>query len=124
MTINCGYLTGDTAFPVTWIINGTSFDQQEIMNSPLYQQNRQSTPTENSLTVFSINVTTTFQCVVLSTTNRISTIGTVTVTGMYVHTYVCMYILVCVLHVAWIRGGGCNFTLVRQKYKQHVKHLN
>ena len=22
------------------------------------------------------------------------------------------------------RGGGSNFTLVKQKYKQHVKHLN
>ena len=82
MTISCGHVTA-TAFPVTWIINGTSFDQQELMNSPLYRLNRQATPTENSLTAFSINSTTTFQCVVLSTPNTISTLGTVTVIGKY-----------------------------------------
>ena len=83
VTISCEHLT-NTALPVTWIINGTSIDQQEILNSPLYQQNRVATPTANSLTVFSINATTTFQCVVLSTPNTISTIGTVTMTGTYV----------------------------------------
>ena len=34
-----------------------------------------------SLTVFSINHTTTFQCVVHSTPNVVSTLGTVTVTA-------------------------------------------
>ena len=80
VTISCGYVSA-TALPVTWIINGTSFDQLEIINTPLYQQNRQSTPTENSLTVFSINSTTTFQCIVLLSPNTISTLGTVTVIG-------------------------------------------
>ena len=82
VTISCGHVT-DRAFPVTWIINRTSFDSQEILNSPLYQQNRISTPTENSLTVFSINATTTFQCVVQSTPNTTSASGTVTVIGKY-----------------------------------------
>ena len=27
-------------------------------------------------------------------------------------------------YLYYCRGGGSNFTLVRQKYKQHVKHLN
>ena len=82
VTISCGHLIA-IALPVTWIINGISFTQQEIVNSPLYQLNRQSTPTENSLTVFSINGTTTFQCVVLSTPTATSTRGTVIVIGRY-----------------------------------------
>ena len=86
VTINCGY-TSATALPVTWIINGTSFDPQEIVNSPLYQLNNPNTPLAVSLTVFSINGTTTFQCVVQSTPNTTSTRGTVIVIGMNV----CMY---------------------------------
>ena len=86
--IGCGYGSA-TALPVTWIINGTSFTQEEIVNSPLYQQNNPNTPLTFSLTVFSINGTTTFQCVVLSTPNATSTRGTVTVTnGMDIRTYV------------------------------------
>ena len=85
MTISCGYVT-IMALPVTWIINGTSFTQQEIVNSPLYQLNNPSSPITLSLTVFSTNGTTTFQCVVLSTPNTTSTHGTITVTG----TYICM----------------------------------
>ena len=81
MTISCGYLTA-TALPVTWIINGTSFTLQEIVNSPLYQLNNLISPPTVSLTVFSINGTTTFQCIVQSTPNTItSTRGTVTVTN-------------------------------------------
>ena len=83
VTVSCGHLTS-SALAVTWIINGTSFDPQELVNSPLYQQNRRSTPTENSLTVFSINGTTNFQCAVQSTPNTISTLGTVTVIGKYI----------------------------------------
>ena len=80
--ISCGHVI-DMQRPVVWIINGTSVSQEQIFFSPfLYRQNRQGTPTENSLTVFSINGTTTFQCVVLSTPNTISTLGTVTVNGM------------------------------------------
>ena len=87
VTISCGHVTA-TALPVIWIINGTSFDQQEIVYSPLYQQNNPISPQTFSLTVFSINVTTTFQCVVLSTPNTTSTRGTVTVTsGMCVYIY-------------------------------------
>ena len=66
VTISCGH-TIATVLPVTWIINGTSFTLEEIPNSPLYQLNNPFGPPTLSLTVFSINGTTTFQCVVLST---------------------------------------------------------
>ena len=86
LTISCKY-TGDTALPVTWIINGTAFDETSLMNSPLYHLNDPAIPSTYSLEVFSINHTTTFQCVVHATNNDInitSTTGTVTVIGMYV----------------------------------------
>ena len=96
VTISCGHVTA-TLLPVTWIINGTSFDQEVIHNSPLYQQNNNTTPIANSLTVFSINGTTTFQCIVLSNPNKTtSTHGTVTVIGLYIpvciHSYIYMYV--------------------------------
>ena len=84
VTISCGYLSA-TALPVTWIINETSFTQEETHNSPLYQLNNPASPMTLSLTVFSINGTTTFQCIVLSTPNTTSTRGTVTVTGMHIY---------------------------------------
>ena len=79
MTISCRY-QWSRALPVTWMINGTLFTQQEIVDSPLYQLNNPTSPRELSLTVFSINYTTTFQCIVHSTVNKTSTLGTVTVT--------------------------------------------
>ena len=89
--VHCGYQWA-TVLPVTWIINGTSFTQQEVVGSPLYQLNNPASPTHYSLTVFSINNTTTFQCIVHSTPNTTtSTLGTVTVTtGMYVYMHVDM----------------------------------
>ena len=79
VTIHCGYRSG-SAFPVTWIINGTSFDQSTIVNSPLFQLNNPTTPNILSLTVFSINHTTTFQCIVHSTPNTTtSRLATITV---------------------------------------------
>ena len=81
MTISCGYRSA-TALSVTWIINGMSFTQEEIVNSPLYQLNNHFIPLTVSLTVFSINSTTTFQCIVLSTPHTTtSTRGTVNVTN-------------------------------------------
>ena len=83
VTISCGYVSA-TAEPVTWIINGTSLTQQELLNNPLYQLNNAISPMTFSLTFFFINGTTTFQCIILSTTNTTSALGTVTVTnGMY-----------------------------------------
>ena len=79
VTISCGY-QWPTALPVTWIINGTSFIQQEVVDSPLYQLNNPTSPMMVSLTVFSINDTTTFQCIVHSITDVTSTFGIVAVT--------------------------------------------
>ena len=79
VTISCGYQWA-TTLPVTWIINGTSFTQQEVVDSPLYQLNNPTSPRRVSLTVFSINHTTTFQCIVHSTPHTNSSLGTVTVT--------------------------------------------
>ena len=85
VTVSCGYQWA-TALPVTWIVNGTSFTQQEVVDSPLYQLNNPGSPMTVSLTAFSINAATTFQCIVYSTPNTTSTLGTVTVTtGMYLH---------------------------------------
>ena len=99
VTISCGHVIASPR-PVTWIINGTSFDQEYIFFSQIYQQNRQAAPTENSLTVFSINHTTTFQCVIHLNPTTTSTLGTISVFGMYVyirmhtyiHAYSCMYV--------------------------------
>ena len=79
VTISCGY-QWSTFLPVTWIINGTSFTLQEVVDSPLYQLNNPGSRNTFSLTVFSINHTTTFQCIVHSTPNTTSILGTVTVT--------------------------------------------
>ena len=87
VTISCGYQWA-TGLPVTWIINGSSFTQQEVVDSPLYQLNNPTSPRRLSLTVFSINHTTTFQCIVHSTPSTTSALGTITVTtGKYVCKY-------------------------------------
>ena len=115
VTITCGYVSA-IALTVTWIINGTSFTQQEVVYSPLYELNNPNSPWELSLTVFSINHTTTFQCIVHSTSNVTSTFGTVTVIGKYVA--ICMYILLlcmCVIDYTSV----CTVTL-----HMYDKHMN
>ena len=82
VTISCGYSWFVT--PVTWIINGTSFTQSAILNNPSYQQNNLNRPSSYSLDVYSINDTTTFQCIVHSDPDVTSTQGIVTVIGTYV----------------------------------------
>ena len=83
VTISCGY-RWSSELPVTWIINGMSFTQ---IDSPSYQLNNPASTMNLSLTVFSINSTTTFQCIVHSITNVTSTFGTITATGKYYSTY-------------------------------------
>ena len=95
VTISCGYVSA-TAVPVTWMINGISFDKETLMNSPLYQLNNPTSPSFYSLTLFTINDTTTFQCIVHSAANITSTLGTVTVIGTYIHTaHIIMYAVIC-----------------------------
>ena len=81
MTISCGYQWASRLY-VTWVINGTSFDQSAIENSPSYQLNNPTSPISISLTILSINDTTTVQCIVHSTPNTTSTHGKVAVTGI------------------------------------------
>ena len=76
--ISCG-INSTVLFNVIWSINGSGFNS--IVNDPLYWVENQT------LTVFSINYTTTFQCSVqiLQSPPMVltSTTGTVTVVGMY-----------------------------------------
>ena len=95
VTISCGHVIA-MARPVTWIINETSITQEEIFFNPSYQQNSQTTPIGNSLTVFSINGTTTFQCIVLSDPTTTSTPGTVIVIGMYIYDMYIYGMIVCI----------------------------
>ena len=85
--VNCGYQWA-SRLRTTWLINGTAFTQDQLQESPLYRLNNFFSPTFSSLTVKSINGSTTFQCVVASTPTTSSRLGTVTVIG----TYVCMYV--------------------------------
>ena len=82
VTINCGY--DDFVSPVTWIINGTSFNQSDIMNNPSYQQHNLNRPSRYSLEVYSITSTTTFQCIIHSDPAVNSTEVIVTVIGTWV----------------------------------------
>ena len=68
---------------VTWIINGSSFNQSAIVNSPSYQHINLDMPGRYSLRVYSINGTTTFQCMIASDPDVTSTQGIVTVIGMW-----------------------------------------
>ena len=80
--INCEY-DYHLVSSVTWIINGTSFNQSVIMNSPSYQHTNLDVPKSYSLRVYSINGTTTFQCMIASDPAVTSTQGIVTVIGMW-----------------------------------------
>ena len=91
VTINCRYQSAMT-FPTKWLINGTLFTQQNLRDSPLYQLNNPFIPRSYSLTVFSITATTTFQCIVQSNPSSTSTLGTVTVIGMYAYAYMFVHI--------------------------------
>ena len=65
------------------------------MNNSLFRLNNPTSPSDFSLTMFYINDTITFQCIIQSNPNSTSTVGTVHVTGTvhtYVHMYVCMHI--------------------------------
>ena len=76
--ISCGH-NSTPPFYIVWSINGSGFNS--IVNDPLYWVENQT------LTVFSINYTTTFQCAVQILQSPpvvlTSTLGTVTVVGMY-----------------------------------------
>ena len=106
VTISCGY-NSTILLGTTLLINGTSL---RVTDYPLlYRQNNLTIPLSYSLTIFAVNFTTTFQCAIninINASQRIvslSTLGTVTVDGMYictnVHGYVHMYVRTYVLIV-------------------------
>ena len=82
VTISCGY-DSDTPLDVVWRINRTAqLLQSQIMNMSSYQLNNPTTPVNYSLTIFSINGTTTIRCAIaLEVTVAISPTVTITVAG-------------------------------------------
>ena len=89
--ISCGY-NSPNELPVTWIINGTSFTEDDIVNNRIYQLNNHTTPNKVSLTVSYISHTTTFQCIVNSTPDTTtSRPGTVIVTTGTYSAYIMCY---------------------------------
>ena len=83
VTISCGYQFV-SLLVVTWIINGTSFDQLAIARNSSYHLAYIGTTQSYTylLTVVSINGNTTFQCAIHSDPIATTTTGTVTVIGM------------------------------------------
>ena len=51
--IRCRYRC-NIALPIIWVINGTLFTQEQIVNSSLYQLNNPTVPSRTSLSVLSI----------------------------------------------------------------------
>ena len=94
--ISCGPNSTDT-FDTVWGFNGSSFST--IMNGRVYRAMNQT------LTIFSINYTTTVQCAVriLVSPPIILTSGTATVTvvGMY-KCILCMYVLIHIMQAKYV----------------------
>ena len=81
VTISCGYQSL-VALAVRWMINDDVLTENEIMmNSDDFELNNPSMPNATSLTVLSIRVTTTIQCVIPFRSEVFSWVGTVTVIG-------------------------------------------
>ena len=91
VTISCGPNSTDT-FATVWSFNGSSFIS--IVNGRVYQAINQT------LTIFSINYTTTVQCAVHILVSPpivlTSGIATVTVVGMY-KSFLCRYVLIQIM---------------------------
>ena len=80
--ISCGYQSPIVLTP-RWVINNVELSATGIMMSDVYELNNHSTPNATSLTVLSINDTTTIQCVIPLSDEVFSSVGTVTVIGKY-----------------------------------------
>ena len=116
VTISCGYLSVTTS-SVTWMINETSFTQQQIMNNSLYQLNNRGNTSSLSLTVFSINYTTTLRCIINSITN--STPGTINVTTSMctVHAIMIQYVCLKLCTVNWKIFNSSKFSRLAESAK-------
>ena len=111
VTINCGYGSNIT-LPVVWIINGTSFTQEELMNSYMYQLNNHTVPLNVSLTIISIMYSVTVQCLVQSNSSIASSLGTINVTCKY---FGCTFMHVH-MHAYIMCTHPCVHTYVRMYY--------
>ena len=82
MTISCGYQISIALNP-RWIINDVEISSTDIMNRSIviYEVNNILMPNATSLTVLSINDTTTIQCVIPLNPEVFSWVGTVIVNG-------------------------------------------
>ena len=80
VTVSCGY---DFSVPVSidWIINGNAIRSSQLDNGT-YMPNT-SVPNATSLTILSINDTTTIQCSILLDPAVTSWVGTIAVIGKY-----------------------------------------
>ena len=83
VNVECGYISVNSSY-AEWIIDGMLLNESALHNNPSYLLNNLDNTLNHSLTIFSINETTTFQCVVHTITNvtKMSSLGTVTVIGM------------------------------------------
>ena len=92
VTISCGY-DSDVPLDPVWRIDATYLLQSDIMNMSSYQVNNPTTPVNYSLTIFSVNVTTTIRCTIasrsLNITPALSPDVTIAVIGMCI-----MYIII------------------------------
>ena len=92
VTISCGY-DSDVPLDVVWRINATLLLQSDIMNMSSYQVNNPTTPVNYSLTIFSINGTTTIRCTIASQFLNVTTVISPTVTILVIGMCI-MYIII------------------------------
>ena len=89
VTISCGYQSS-VLLPIVWRIDDVIYFSDDLVdNDPRYHLNNKSNPEGYSLTIYSVNYTTTVWCGICSPT-RYSTYGMVTI-GMYL-TWFILYI--------------------------------
>ena len=80
VTISCGY-DSDTPLDPLWLINVTThLLHSDIMKMSSYQVNNPTIPVNYSLTIFSINATTTIRCIITSQSLNITAVLSATVT--------------------------------------------
>ena len=91
VNITCGYTLNFQLAPV-WMIDGQTFSVTDIMNSSLYNSPSVTSTTDTVLTVNNVTALrnrTTFQCEFTVQPIVMSSIGTLTVFGKVMLTYLC-----------------------------------
>ena len=104
--MRCGYQS-DARLPVTWIIDGVSYNEREIESDFSYQLGNKSNPMSYGLAIFFLNFTTTVQCSICSPP-KYSTLGTITVVhGKCLTCIVCLYICAYTHITLCIKATSC-----------------